>query len=427
MTETVKKTILGLLAAVSVALAAVIVYVNSVPTVPDGGAAGSIAAGGRGGIGGKGGSGGRGAAGTVMVDAGKPVPPTSGFALGEQAWFVDPSWTGEKMFSSQGVLSATYVQQVAKFHVFRMMDANATNCSDQTNWSQRRLPTDSNQTAYGANDASVHGPGVAYEHQISLCNQAGLEYCWFTIPHKATDDYVRQFSSLVAQTLRTGIVPILEYSNETWNGSFCQFAWVNQQGTSGGYPGSNTYYQGQGFAVKRLIDMGAIFKSAVPRAWLVYSWSGNYDIAQQSLNSVYKSSKYNPNGVVIDMVAVAPYVGGYGSSYSNATFKSNVDRLMSSLSQAKAIGASVGIHVLGLYEFGANSYSNNYAYWNAGDSADAYTYMLKQFSSVANGPACLYTHASEVLPNNKNAWGLYDQDGKASPRASVVEQWALAH
>jgi hypothetical protein len=45
---------------------------------------------------------------------------------------------------------------------------------------------------------------------------------WFCIPHRATDDYVRQFATLLRDTLDPTLRPRIEYSNEVWNTSFGQ-------------------------------------------------------------------------------------------------------------------------------------------------------------------------------------------------------------
>lgn len=426
MTSTVKNWLIAALTALSTLLASILLYVNATPVIPDGGtgAGGAVASGGRGGKGGVGPS----PAGSVAPpDAGRPVPPSAnGFSVAINPWFVDPSWTGEKWFSSQGVLSQTFVDQIKPFSTFRHMDSNAINCSKQSSWSTRRLPSDPKQIAYGAADGNGD-PGVAIEYQVDVCN-AAMTDCWFNVPHLATDDYVQQMASLIKGRIRSGLQVYVELSNEFFNGQFCQCAYSQQQGAALGLPGSNVYYQGEAWGVYRSLQVAKIFKSVIPSARHVVAFSGNYDLMSQALQSVYKSSKWNPSNVSIDMLAVAPYIGR--SPYSSASFRASVDSYASTgtdrASHARAIADLAGIKVLGCYETGGNYTGSDAATYAASASTGPdYTYMLDKWSKIFNGPCALYAHASEW--KSGTSWGLYKNDGTASPRVSAVQTWIATH
>lgn len=390
--------------------------VTDVPVIVTGGRGGASA--GRGGIGGTGGS--------VLVDAGSPVvvPPSTvktGFSIGLQSWFVDPSWTGEKLFSSPGVISQSYVDSIKPFSVFRTMDATSTNCSIQKEWSDRRLPTDADQTAYAVCGDSTN-KGVAWEYLIDIVNAANVGL-WVNIPHQASDDYVRNLASLLKGRLKTQLY--VEYSNETWNGAFGQFNYVNSTGTKLGLPGSNTYYQGGAYTLYRGLQAAKIVKDSIPSAKYVFAFSGNQDLADQAIKNVASSSQWNPSSTKIDLLATAPYVTI--QTYSLAAFKSKVDSLVASddgLGYARRIADKYGYPV-GCYEGGGDIRSNATSYANAADSADAYTYMLDKFATKANAPCALYTRASSY--NATTAWGLYGADGKASPRLAAVLNWISSH
>jgi hypothetical protein len=75
---------------------------------------------------------------------------------------------------------------------------------------------------------------VPLETQIQLANALNLTP-WFNIPAKSTDDYVKQFAALVNSSLNAGLSFYLEYSNETWNGSFSQNSYVSAQGMALGF------------------------------------------------------------------------------------------------------------------------------------------------------------------------------------------------
>ena len=63
---------------------------------------------------------------------------------------------------------------------------------EPTTWSTRRL--ESYHTQAGSE-------GAAIEYMIQLANTLGADP-WFNIPHAADDNFVKQFASLVKNTLR---------------------------------------------------------------------------------------------------------------------------------------------------------------------------------------------------------------------------------
>ena len=63
--------------------------------------------------------------------------------------------------------------------------------------------------------------GVPIEVMIDLANTLHVDP-WFCMPHQASDDYVRQFATLVHARLDPALHPHIEYSNEVWNTGFAQ-------------------------------------------------------------------------------------------------------------------------------------------------------------------------------------------------------------
>ncbi len=77
--------------------------------------------------------------------------------------------------------------------------------------------------------ARQSGPeGVALEHMIALCNELEAEP-WFTLPHRADDEYVREFARLVRDTLHPGARVWVELSNELWNTGLPAGSWVQEE------------------------------------------------------------------------------------------------------------------------------------------------------------------------------------------------------
>ena len=121
------------------------------------------------------------------------------------------------------------------FHVLRFMDWGAINGSMEEEWANRRRPGFYSMVG-GAGDLDgqwgppptpfqrMHAGGVAFEHMLALANLLQIDP-WICIPHRASDDYIRQLSALVREKLDPARRVYVEYSNELWNWQFDQAQW----------------------------------------------------------------------------------------------------------------------------------------------------------------------------------------------------------
>lgn len=100
----------------------------------------------------------------------------------------------------------------------RFMDWIRTNNSKATTWANRPRPQDATWTEVGA----------PVELMVRLANETGTDP-WFTMPHQADDDYIRQFATYVRDNLDPRLKAHVENSNETWNAAFEQFHWMRDQ------------------------------------------------------------------------------------------------------------------------------------------------------------------------------------------------------
>jgi hypothetical protein len=100
----------------------------------------------------------------------------------------------------------------------RFMNWMETNGSLVVSWEDRGQLED----AQWSGDS---GPPI--EIMVRLANEAGVDP-WFNMPHLADDNYVRQFATYVRDHLDPRLKAHVEYSNETWNGSFDQFDWLEE-------------------------------------------------------------------------------------------------------------------------------------------------------------------------------------------------------
>lgn len=129
------------------------------------------------------------------------------------------------------------------FHALRFMDWGATNNSMEEKWSQRRLPSFYTMVGKTGDPDGSFSPrptafemrfagGVAHEVMIKLANKLKIDP-WFCIPHRADDEYIRNFSRLVREQLDPQLKVYVEFSNEMWNWSFLQSGWMLQSRLAG--------------------------------------------------------------------------------------------------------------------------------------------------------------------------------------------------
>ncbi|MGL5083807.1 MAG: cellulose-binding protein [Microcoleaceae cyanobacterium] len=124
----------------------------------------------------------------------------------------------EAIYESQ-IFNPDFLDSLEGYETLRFMDWMKTNGSEQREWSDRVEPEDSNYV----------GEGVPVEVMVELANETGIDP-WFTIPHQATDDYVRNFAEYVKENLDPDLDVYVEYSNEVWNYQFDQANYVLDQG-----------------------------------------------------------------------------------------------------------------------------------------------------------------------------------------------------
>lgn len=196
------------------------------------------------------------------------------------------------------------------FKVLRFMNWGRANESKVRSWSQRTRPTSYSQ----GGDA-----GVCYELMIRLANELDADP-WFSIPHLADDDYVRQLATLTRDTLEPGRKVHIEYSNEVWNGGFSQHHYAAQQGLALGL----STISGQAalrYHSQRSVEIFGIFENV---------FGGT-----QRLVRVLGAQHANPGvGIEVmdwrsawqraDALAIAPY---FGSDLGNPARQSEVARM----------------------------------------------------------------------------------------------------
>jgi hypothetical protein len=206
-----------------------------------------------------------------------------------------------------------FLSKLSGFRALRFMEWMRTNGSTVKNWADRALPGDYTYTLRG----------VPLEVMIDLANRLRLTP-WFNIPAMATDAYVKSFAALVQKDLDPTLRFYVEYSNETWNGSFSQNAYMQTQGVALKLD-PNSYLAGAYYTSLRATQVFAQFdKSRAIR--VLAAQAANWWLSDQMLG--FKNAAAN-----VDALAIAPYfncddtgAGGFGMLGDPAT-AAQVDKM----------------------------------------------------------------------------------------------------
>lgn len=213
----------------------------------------------------------------------------------------------------------TFLQRLAKFKSLRFMDWMATNNSEVVNWTDRNTPNSIRQSG---------SKGVALEHLIQLANTLKIDP-WFTLPAKASDDYVRQFATMVRDRLDPSLQAHIEYSNEVWNTIFSQHRYAANQGNArklGGddFLNSLRFYSERSTEIFTIFDQ--VFGSSAKRR-VVKVLAGQADnpwVGEQILSWKDAAKKANA-------YAIAPYFDGDDKDKNGKSDLNDPDRVDTTL------------------------------------------------------------------------------------------------
>jgi hypothetical protein len=204
----------------------------------------------------------------------------------------------EKTYQTQPFLPE-FLDRYKGFQVIRFMDWQKTNNSNDERWEKRPRPDDATQAGM---------KGVALEYCLQLANALDVDP-WLCIPHKADDDYVRNFAKMVKEKLDPKHKVYIEYSNETWNTIFDQSKYCQERGLA--LKLSDNAYEAQiRYSSQRSVEVFKIFAEVfggtdrlvrVLAAHGAHPWTGT---TAMDWKDAYKSA---------DAIAIAPYFGNaYG-------------------------------------------------------------------------------------------------------------------
>ncbi|MGB3616070.1 MAG: hypothetical protein WBA10_19920 [Elainellaceae cyanobacterium] len=201
----------------------------------------------------------------------------------------------------QQPFNPVFIEKTQPFSVLRFMDWMRTNDSEQQEWADRPQLDDANYVPHG----------VPVELIVDFANRLG-QAPWFTMPHQATDAYVREFAQIVKQQLDPELDIYVELSNEVWNGQFDQNDYAVEQGrqlnVGKGDPEKGHMWYGKRTAEVLQIWDEVFAEDSDRLIGILGAQAANSWTAEKSLEYLRSAGLSNADAG-IDAIAIAPYFG----------------------------------------------------------------------------------------------------------------------
>ncbi len=332
-----------------------------------------------------------------------------------------------------------YLQRLRGMRTLRFMDWINTNNSTQVTWSQ-----------YPTERSARQSDGVAPQIMARLANRVGADP-WFTMPHLADADWVRQFATVMRDTVDPDRKIYVEYSNEVWNGQFQQSRWAQQQGVAHGMFTAGWEWQAAlHWQARRSVEVFRIWRDVfgadadrrlvrVLAAQAANPVSGEAVVSWQD---AYKEA---------DAVAIAPYFTCDGDylgtgrltnpglpAAAPAVLRGGVTKVLDNCQRAidteirawitgyRALAARYGLALIG-YEGGQhlvgvlggeqNTAVNAvmYAANRSGRMRDLYAQYLSQWRELGGGALVLFASGGPMT--KFGSWGLVEYEGQPVAQA----------
>lgn len=319
----------------------------------------------------------------------------------------------------------------------RFMDWMQTNGSSISRWEERPQPGDATYTV----------KGVPLELMLDLANRLQADP-WFCMPHRADDEYVRQFARLVKQRLDPRLKVYVEYSNEVWNGQFEQSRWAGAEGRKLGFA-EKPWEAGWRYTAFRSVQLFQLWEQVFGgRARLVRvlpSQVANAYVSQQILTfrDAYKSA---------DALAIAPYlscnvspdgkpsvaeVEGWSADKALDYLQNTaLPQTAAWLREHKQVADRYGMRLIayegGQHMVGVAGGENSERVTRVLQAANAHPRIgevyRKYYDAWAAAGGDLFCYFSSVGEWSKwGSWGIfqyYDENPAASPKFVATMRWA---
>ncbi len=251
------------------------------------------------------------------------------------------------------IFNPDFMAFMKDFRAIRFMNMSGVTRSTDRSWSDRNTL---GKATWGGKEGSR---GAPLEIQVELANRLNADP-WFTLPHAADDNYVREFATYVKQHLNGNLKPHIEYSNETWNTIFTQGNHMIDMGLKLGLD-SHAHRAGWRYYSQRSVEIFNIWESVFGGSQrlvrILSGWTVNDKLTEIVLShkDAYKHA---------DAFAIGPYVfGGHAEVrtiksvddalglITNPVYRYSHDKVMGYIRMQKAITDKYGLELMA-YEAG---------------------------------------------------------------------------
>jgi len=212
-----------------------------------------------------------------------------------------------------------YLNFMKDFQVIRFMNMSGMTRNPVENWSERNKP----EKATWGGRAGLYSRGAPVEIMVALANQVKA-HPWFSMPYKASDDYVQKFAEYVKANLDPNLKAYIEYSNEVWNPIFIHHDYAINKGLEADLDDKKSP-AGYKWYSKRSVEVFKIWEKAFggdeQLVRVMGSWASNQNMSSQILafEDAYKHT---------DAIAIGPYVSAHPKELRKAENVDDVFKLM---------------------------------------------------------------------------------------------------
>lgn len=401
-------------------------------------------------------------------------------ADGSNMWLdivqTDPAGTGDhirnislvherhmELFEAGAVFNPDYLDVIADARELRFVDWMRAIGSDQTSWDERPEPTDIAWTEQG----------VPVEIMVQLANEVGADP-WFTIPHLADDDYVRNFAEYVRDHLDPRLKVHAEFSVETWNSSFPQQQdlremaiaewgediagdwsalsdWRAKRATEVALIWDDVFGDEADARVVNVLGTHAVNAEYSERILTAPTWAerdpGTY-VAPASVFDALATTTYFGHGIVSDDTLRTELLDRirdpradaqawlYDLLAKSSDYRNSIPATLEFLLEQKAVADAYGLDLVA-YEGGQHvhesfggtlpqaekdtllSFMTDFV--RSDYMAELYDMLQEGWSRIGDGPFMQYNDV--IKPGGFGSWGLLSHLGDTSPRAELLFDW----
>ncbi|WP_262386610.1 calcium-binding protein [Roseobacter fucihabitans] len=359
------------------------------------------------------------------------------------------------LYEAGAVYNPAWLELIEDARELRFVGWMETSNATLTSWQERSSP-----------EGMFWDAGVPVEYMVKLANELGADP-WFTMPHTADEEYIRNFATYVRDNLDPELKAKVEYSNEAWNWAFQQTRWLyDKSEDEWGTPAHNDYY------VKKSVETALIWEDifgSEADARLINvlgSQTVNTWMTERMLNAetwkVNEPENYVDPATVFEELAITTYFGNATVGDANLrkeliaaikdpdvdatayladklmdpSYDSSIPQIANFLAQNAALAEKYGLK-LSAYEGGQHVH-HAFAirdlthedinilqdfmidFVRSEEMGQLYRELWDVWAEIGDGP--FMQHGDIASPNKYGSWALYAGLEDSTPRSEALEE-----